>query len=147
MTESSRRPWINGPRLGVAARDKAMTMAKEDYLGARVPRWLKDEVIRRAKVVGVPVSILIRNVLEEAFREGRTWSVTQASVSVDSEVDAARSANHFPTVIGWEKIELNRPVTCKGCGERLDSGAYVTLGIADPGEEHVILCGLCKGSL
>ena len=51
-------------------RDKARATAmkrKEEYLGARVPRELRSKVIARAAELGIPVSILIRNILEQAF--------------------------------------------------------------------------------
>lgn len=152
MVESNRRSWNHGPREGSSARDKAMAMAmkrKEDYLGARVPRWLKDKVIERAKEIGVPVSILIRNVLEDTFREGGAAQVAQLGPSVDTKAGTRQQepALRFPSVVGWKEIQLNRAMACGGCGQQLQAGAYVTLGFASPGEEYVILCGLCKESL
>src|SRR3569833_596029 len=153
MVESHRSPWSQGSRVGAKDRDKALSMAKkrkEEYLGARVPRWLKDKVMERAREVGVPVSILILYVLEEAFRDEDLGLCAQSGADVDTKVDAARAetaVNRFPAVIGWEEIRLNRTMACSGCGKRLNAGAYVTLGFATPGEEHVILCGLCKESL
>lgn len=145
MTDSSER-WGRG--LREKARDQAMAMAmrrKEDYLGARVPRWLKDKVMDRAKHAGVPVSILIRNILEEAFREDRDDRPMRSPASADIKADARPTgAKHFPTVIGWEQIKLNRNMACSGCGRHLSAGARVSLGLVGPGEEHVILCGLCE---
>jgi len=149
MTESGKR-WARGPQEEV--RDQAMAMAmkrKEEYLGARVPRWLKDKVIERARDTGVPVSILIRNILEEAFREGRDGAQTRTSRGAETgaETHLIEARHRFSTVIGWEQIKLNRTMSCSGCGKRIDAGARVTLGLVAPGEEHVILCGLCEESL
>jgi len=52
-------------------RDNALSVAmkrKEEFLGARVPKELRDKVTARASEQGIPVSILIRNILEEAFK-------------------------------------------------------------------------------
>jgi len=126
-------------------RDKARASAmkrKEEYLGARVPGELRAKVIDRANELGIPVSILIRNILEESF------SVTAAGVSVGQP--AARDSrseqdnNDYPSVIGWEQITLNRSMTCTGCTRQIDAGARVTLGLTSPGEDHVILCSNCK---
>src|SRR3569832_1831157 len=90
MTESGKR-WARRPQVEV--RDQAMAMAmkrKEEYLGARVPRWLKDKVIERARDTGVPVSILIRIILEEAFREGRDGAQTRTSRGVGGGAGAGR---------------------------------------------------------
>src|SRR3569833_4063126 len=113
MVESHRRPWSQGSRVGTTARDKALSLAmkrKEEYLGARVPRWLKDKVIERARDTGVPVSILIRNILEAAFREGRDGAQTRPSRGAETgaETHLIEARRRFSTVIGWEQIELNR---------------------------------------
>src|SRR3569623_1984684 len=114
MVESQRRPWSQGPRVGATARDKALSLAmkrKEEYLGARVPRWLKDKVMERAREVGVPVSILLRNVLEEAFRDEELVQSAQSGADDDTKVDAARAetaVNRFPADIDCEEIRQNR---------------------------------------
>lgn len=143
---------MRGPRQNVDAREQALAIAmkrKEEYLGARVPKELKDKVIKRAESLGIPVSILIRNVLEEVFRDGGTMPLGQSKPSVDmgAEAHGASAENQYPTVLGWEDITLNRAVACSACGARLHAGARVTLGVGVPGEEHIILCDLCKESV
>lgn len=126
---------------GKARRDKAVSMAmkrKEEYLGARVPKELRDRVIRCAKEMGIPVSILIRNTLEEAFKE------SDSSPRVLSS-DRKSAAEAFRSVLGWEKIQLNRAVSCSGCAVDLQQGtkAYLGLGASEP----VVICDACKGRL
>ncbi|HKI81175.1 MAG TPA: hypothetical protein VKA04_05970, partial [Pseudodesulfovibrio sp.] len=61
-------------RRGKTYRDKATSNAmqrKEEYLGARVPKELRDQVVQRASELGMPVSILIREILEEAVSPSR----------------------------------------------------------------------------
>ncbi len=151
MHGSDKRMKPQMSRQGSAGRDKAMAIAmkrKEEYLGARVPRELKEKVIERARDLGMPVSILIRNVLEDAFGSAR-GGVRYSSQQADNiEVSAAKSAPvRFPTVLGWEDITLNRTIDCSGCGRSLNSGMSATLGIGTPGEGHVILCDLCKDTI
>jgi len=138
-------------RQGAEAKSKAMAVAlkrKEEYLGARVPKELKKRVIARAEELGIPVSILIRNTLADAFGgmvdEGGA-SISQADAYVDDS--SVIKANKFPMVLGWEEIRLNRSAACACCGKALGPGSYVTLGIAAHGEERIILCDVCKGSL
>ena len=128
-------------------RDKARATAmkrKEEYLGARVPGELRAKVIDRANELGIPVSILIRNILEEAFSVPATGSAAEQSVVRGSR--PAENINDYPNVIGWEQITLNRPMTCTGCARLIEAGARVTLGLTSPGEDHVILCSSCKTS-
>lgn len=139
-------------RQGVGMRTKALSAAmkrKEEYLGARVPKELKDKVIKRAAGLGIPVSILIRKVLEGAFSESE---LDEKSLDINTRSDHCQeplgaAANRYPTVLGWEHIRLNRQTMCAGCGKKIERGTCVTLGLSVQGEEHIILCDICSESL
>lgn len=128
-------------QVGKARRDKAVSMAmrrKEEYLGARVPKELRDRVIQCAKEMGIPVSILIRNTLEDAFGDeasGRGHGVLLSGKS--------SAADKFSSVLGWEKIRLNKTVSCSGCSATLQQGteAYLGLGASEP----IVICDACNG--
>ena len=122
---------------GKLMRDRAVSIAmkrKEEYLGARVPKELRDRVIRRAKELGIPVSILLRNILEDAFKH--------EPVEVRPAAPLSGVASRFSSVLGWESIKLNRPIDCSGCGVPLTPGDDVTLGLG--AGEPVVLCDACK---
>lgn len=151
MQQTVKHMRDSGMRHAKAVRSKARAgamMRKEEYLGARVPKELRDKVIAQADMMGIPVSILIRNILEEAFRpaisgvrsESGTKGVGQGGITGNH----VQGNNAYPTVIGWEVMTLNRTMTCSGCGGELKPGTAITLGLASPGEDHVILCGKCK---
>lgn len=130
----------------LARRDKAVTMAmkrKEEYLGARVPKELRDRVICRAAEMGVPVSILIRKILEDAFGAGGGGDVVDEVREV-ADVQGP-SAGRFDSVLGWERIVLNRAVPCSDCGVQLAAGKNVTLGLG--AAQPVILCDRCKSAI
>ena len=123
---------------GARRREKAMSMAmrrKEEYLGARVPKELRDRVIQKAKEMGVPVSILIRNILEEAFKD----------TANSSGVKVVEESSIFDEVLGWEVITLNKSVDCVRCGVQLSASekAVLGLGLAKP----VVICRSCKDKL
>ena len=134
-------------------RTKALSAAmrrKEEFLGARVPKQLKEKVIAQADVLGVPASILIRKILESAFNEGEPngWmSGLKGAVTEARSAPAQVAANRFPTVLGWEKIRLNRQMACTGCGKPIKPGVYATLGLSMRGDDHIILCDVCSESL
>lgn len=139
MQEFARQMRDVGRKQAKDVRDRARATAlkrKEEYLGARVPKELREKVVARAAQLGIPVSILIRNTLEEAFGRDRPPAGVERP-------DDRRTP--FPGVIGWERIVLNRIMPCASCGHDIDAGATATLGIAAPGEDHVILCAKCKG--
>jgi len=129
--------------IGKARRDKAVSMAmkrKEEYLGARVPKVLRDRVVERAKKQGIPVSILIRNTLEEAFKEDALDEGVLTS-SVDFS-DKNATPEGFSSVIGWELIQLNKTVECSGCGVTMQKGAKANIGLGSL--QPVVICCACK---
>ena len=124
---------------GKLMRDRAVSIAmkrKEEYLGARVPKELRDRVIHRAKELGIPVSILIRNILEDAFRN------EPPELQAIAATRHGKVGDRFSSVLGWESIKLNRPIDCSGCGVPLTPGDDVTLGLG--AGEPVVLCDICK---
>jgi predicted RNA-binding Zn-ribbon protein involved in translation (DUF1610 family)/predicted DNA binding CopG/RHH family protein len=153
MFESNKRIREKVLRHALGARDQAVSEAmkrKEEYLGARVPKELREKVIQRAKDMGIPVSILIRNVLEEAFGGGAQAGGRRAGVSgLQSYQEPAKTTgvDRFPSVLGWEEISLNKTLDCSSCGKSMMAGSKATLGFAAPGENHVILCHACRRHL
>lgn len=124
-----------------AIREKALSLAmrrKEEYLGARVSKELREKVIQRAKELDIPVSILLRNVLEEVFGSQGGGAGDRADSRRDDQ------GERFSSVLGWEHIRLNKQVDCHGCGKRLAPGVSAVLGLTQPGEGYVILCDQCK---
>lgn len=159
-----------------AMRNQALSVAmkrKEEFLGARVPKELRDKVTARANEQGIPVSILIRNILEEAFKasvsvvnayadklpqEGSVpdggspaaFAQAGAAAAPGSSTSAEAVDSYvvrFPAVLGWEMIRLNRRVDCSSCGKSLLPGTSVTLGltsgVVQAGATHIILCDRC----
>jgi hypothetical protein len=136
-------------RQGTELKAKALALAmkrKEEYLGARVPRELKERVIGQAAQLGIPVSILIRRVLEEAFGEPKPAPAGSGRVE-ESDARHPEGGNRFPMVLGWENIRLNRMASCTECGQQLKAGKQVLMGISPPKEERILLCDVCKESL
>jgi len=138
---------------GAKMRDKAMAIAmkrKEEYLGARVPKALKDRVIKKAEEMNIPVSLLIRRVLEEAFSDGsekqNEWSFLKSRQEAPVE-EAEVQADKFDDVIGWKNMEVNQDRSCERCREPLPKGTVAELGFSSTGTGYVIVCHQCKTQL
>ncbi len=143
MEDFARQMRDLGRKQAERMRDQARSVAhkrKEEYLGARVPKELREKVLARADELGVPVSILIRDILIRAFAD------EQSPVKVDRAMGGGKPAadRDFANVIAWERIVLNRSLPCGGCGRDIAAGSVATLALAAPGEDRVILCGKCR---
>ncbi len=124
-------------RRARAARDRAVKTAmrrKEEYLGARVPKALKERVIAQAEREGIPVSLLIRRTLEAAFPE------PERPVAPTPPASAA-----LAQVFAWQPVEVAREGHCAACGRSLPAGAQGWLAIG--GGEPALVCGECKTGL
>jgi hypothetical protein len=144
MRDFGRRMHEQARRQASVMRDRARAAAarrKEQYLGARVSRELRDKVTAWAESLGIPVSILIRDILEEAFRDGGAKGTGKGA-----RASKTGTAVRFPGVIGWEDIVLNRAMQCAACSRALDAGSHVKLGVSAPGEDYVVLCDQCSES-
>lgn len=137
-------------KKGGEMRAQAMAMAaqrKEEFLGARVPKALRDKVMQRAELEGVPVSLFIRNILEDLFKDVAQTSSSNNQPKQAAPMGTLCMAERFASVLGWEDIRLNRAVPCSGCAGPLAQGMLVTLGLGMQGGAHVVLCQECKNRL
>jgi len=144
MQDFARQMREFGRKQSRIMRDQARASAmkrKEEYLGARVPKDLREKVIAKADSLGIPVSILIRNILEEAFKNQISSENTQTK---PVSATPGRHDKQFPDVIGWERITLNRDMSCSACSRVLPGGSVATIGLGMSRESHVILCEKCR---
>lgn len=128
-------------------RQQAMAMAakrKQEYLGARVPKALREKMLMQAENLGIPVSILIRNILTEYVDNlGDVAQINENRPLKERDSVVAEQQKRFDEVIGWERLQLNKEVICTGCSNQLSKGDEVVFGLV-PGKNHVILCKHCK---
>jgi len=135
-----------GRQYGEQMREQARERAekrKAEYLGARVPAALREKVIARAEALGIPVSDLIREILEQAFA-GAPEVRPPAPTMTTPSVDAPAKPVNYSGIIGWETITLNQARACTACGVPLMPGQEVTFGLALDGSDHAILCRKCR---
>ena len=139
-------------KRGQEMRERAMDAAKkrkEEFIGARVPKALRDKVIQQAKVQGVSVSILVRQILEQAFNDeqkSHCSSISNPAQATIQKDDKVLLKQKFSNVLGWESITLNTQVSCACCAKELNEGDAATVGLTMNGSSPVVLCNRCKES-
>ncbi len=129
-----------------AMRQQAMSAAekrKQEYLGARVPKVLRERILLKAEALGIPVSILIRNILTDYIENIDAEVLTQEKAVNRTGLAEEAKKNVFEEVIGWEKLTLNKEVVCNCCTKQMNKGDEVIFGMV-PGKSHVIICEQCK---
>jgi len=149
-------------KRGSSMRDKAMAIAmkrKEEYLGARVPKALKERVIKKADEMNIPVSLLMRRLLEQSFPEENLGAVNldigglkdnEASLTRESNIASsveAKEQSRYADIIGWKQMEVNQDRSCERCKEPLPKGTGASLGFTPSGAGYLIVCQQCKTQL
>ena len=143
-------------KRGSHMRDKAMAMAmkrKEEYLGARVPKALKDRVIKKAEDMNIPVSLLMRRLLEQSFPENGSDSLNseldsfKEIIPSHSDKSVSQTTDKYAGIIGWKQIEVNQDRSCERCKEPLPRGLEASLGFTSSDAGYVIVCQQCKTQL
>jgi len=118
----------------------AATKRKQEYLGARVSKQLRETIILKAEELRIPVSILIRNILTDYIDNQAVDVISQAGAVSKPTVD---NKGVFDDVIGWDRLILNKEMPCEQCAQKLNKGTAVVYGIV-PGKSHIIICKKCK---
>jgi hypothetical protein len=113
---------------------------KERVLHARIPVALEDQIKRLAEALRVPVSNLVRNMLEDAI---------VMTKRVRDQLPTGKSAASHPpapdlsTVYAWQEITLNVATPCGRCARDLHPGDHAYLGLSDARDPRVFICPAC----
>jgi hypothetical protein len=124
---------------------------KERVLHTRISQQLAEDIGRMADDLRVPVSNLVRNVLEEVFSVVETVSdnVGELIEGVMDEAERVRRRRTAeprpdpPEVLGWQPLILAREASCSGCDASLSRGARAYLGVTSSGASSHTLCESC----
>lgn len=107
---------------------------QERWLHARITESLEDALKREARRRRLPVSLLVRNVLESAL--DLVEDIVETSMGV-------RPGDGLDSVYGWQELILNRAAACARCAATLGAGAVAYRGLSDRAGRAVFLCAAC----
>jgi len=124
---------------------------KDRVLHTRIPESLEDAIKTKARRLRIPVSNLVRNVLEQTFQlvedvvgDGLEIASTARRGAERVREAATRVRGQEAGIYGWHELILNRDERCRDCGEELDRGARAYRGLSDqPDAAPVFLCAGC----
>ncbi len=129
---------------------------KERVLHTRVPALLERELKRFAENLRVPVSNLVRAILEDAITaadaagesvEGR---LKRAAAQIEHERERLKkrvAPDPFAGVFAFQPVTLAQPAACAKCGRDLARGERVHLGLTETPPrspaDRVLVCDAC----
>lgn len=138
------------------ADDEDAKPRKEKVLHTRVPAVLEQELKALAQNLRVPVSNVVRTILEDAVKTvdviGRRAEseLRDVAARLGPKRTYARSAEvatsegpPLAAVVGYQAIRLARDESCTLCGGELLRGKEAHLGIRDDGGARVLLGPEC----
>jgi hypothetical protein len=126
---------------------------KERVIHTRVPAVLEQELKRFADNLRVPVSNLIRTLLEDAVAvaDRATGRVERELRSAAEHLEAERRklghrreapGDPLAKVIGFQPLTLNLAAACARCAAPIGAGEDAFLGLTD-GPGRVLVCARC----
>lgn len=121
---------------------------KDRVLQARIPEQLDEELRDRAEQLGLSVSTIVRNVLQNTFDlvEGVVIDSSQIARALTERKTAHSEPDTETTVIGWQEAILNRNGVCEECNTILPVGERAAIGVPT-GPRATLLCMDCLAAL
>src|ERR1700757_2256595 len=100
---------------------------KARVLHTRIPESLEDAIKVKVRRLRVPVSNLVRNVLEQTFEiveefVGDGLEIADAARRGAERLREAAVKRPRAEIYGWQELILNRDERCNDCAVELDRG-------------------------
>ena len=122
---------------------------KEKVLHTRIPESLDEEIRQQAAKLGVSVSNLVRNALQNAVGlvgdiVADTAHLAQTvSGEVRQDAPPPPSTVKEPRVLGWQKAITNLNAVCDACNNIIPRGSEAAIAVAEAGAVRVVRCLEC----
>ncbi len=123
---------------------------KERVIHARVPESLDDEIRRRASSLGLSVSNLVRNVLQNTFGLVEDIVADSAEIARAARFGRPREFVEPPALpaaharlLGWQSARLAVNAVCESCNALLPAGSQAAIGVSDGAAPPRFRCDAC----
>lgn len=115
---------------------------KDHVLQARVPRSLYNNLVAHARRLRVPVSNLVRNILEDSTR--MVENIVDGSMEIAEAMGTGMGEEELSSVLGWQSMTANRRLTCSYRGCVIEKGTEAFVSVGPPGGPTFVICDECK---
>jgi hypothetical protein len=156
VTRDNARPDLPNDDDGPLSSDEGGRSKKERVLHTRVPAVLETELKRFAENLRMPVSNLVRTILEDAMQladtagenvESRLKQAAQQLEHERARLKAKVAPDPLRDVFAFQAVTLAQPSNCAKCAKDLPRGERAHLGMTDapprPGRARIFVCEAC----
>jgi len=123
---------------------------KERVIATRVPEALDHAIRRRATSLGLSVSNLVRNVLQNSLGLVEDIVADSAEIARLARGDRQRKApppaaleGESPRVLGWQRVRLAVNAVCELCNAVLPRGSQASVGVLEGAGSVRLRCEKC----
>lgn len=149
VTQKGRRVDVMQPEAETEKEESVRDDKKERVLHTRVPAVLEAELKRFAQNLRVPVSNLVRTILEDALEvaDAAGDRVEARLRQAASQLRKKIRPDPLGDVYAFQDVTLAQPARCAKCDLPLDAGDHAYLGLIDPnvsvGVTRIFVCNTC----
>jgi len=115
---------------------------KDRVLQARVSQSLYKDLVDQARRLRVPVSNLVRNILEDSTR--MVENLVDSSLEIADVLSGKTTEEDLSSVLGWQPMTANRRLVCSKCREQIQKDNQALVSVGAPGGRTFVICEDCK---
>ena len=114
-------------------------------LQARVSQSLYKDLVDQALKLRVPVSNLVRNILEDSTR--MVENIMDSSLEIAEVLSGKTTEEELSSVLGWQEMTANRQLACSKCRDPIQKNHQAFISVGAPEGRTFVICEACKGEI
>ena len=115
---------------------------KDRVLQARVSPSLYNDLVAKARRLRVPVSNLVRNILEDSTR--MVENIVDSGIEIAEAIGKGMDGQDLSSVLGWHLMMTNKRLACSHCGHPIQKGRDAFMSVGASGSRTFVICEDCK---
>ena len=139
---SPKKPRRQGPKPEKDGGDRPGAERKDRVLQARVSPSLYNNLVAQARRLRVPVSNLVRNILEDSTR--MVENIVDSGIEIAEAIGKGMDDEDLSSVLGWQPMIANKRLACSHCGHPMQKGSGAFMSVGTAGSRTFVICEDCK---